>query len=85
MILEATAESWVVTMEMVSLDSRCCVVGGGGLVGERLDRDGGGRLGGDAYFECFADAENDTQSTLKRGFRLTRNKLNTPQKISLLL
>ena len=33
---------------------------------------------GDTYFECFANTENNTQSSIERGFRLTRNKLQPP-------
>ena len=77
MILEATAESWDVTMEMVWLDSRCWGVRSvsRATFGERARAKG--ELGY-TYLKRLANTENNTQSTIQRGFRLTRNKLHPP-------
>ena len=55
------------------------------LLGGRIGQSGnvwrerqGGMGGGDTYFERFTNTENNPQSTIECGFRLTRDELNTP-------
>ena len=71
----------MVTTEIVWLASRCWG-GGRGVSWEILmerGRRGRGRGGGGTYFECFANTEDNPQSTIERGFRLARDKLHTPE------